>query len=283
MNPLNAFDFSAVRDVSFKEDSVREEILAPILRALGYRPTGAVRVERSKSLVHPFVMLGSRRHPANLIPDYTLYVDDRAVMVLDAKEPSASITKSQYVEQAYSYAIHPDVRCERYGLCNGRKLVTFNVAGWSPDDEITLDAGEECWESLRSALSPAKLKPAIHDGYTTWFQLVGVLMSPASPSDIAGNAAYRLSWYMPSVSSSLQAAVKAAMSHLSDSELLAILRAADYLFQQLDGSPADHVGYLLSYDGGMSDKLKALLDAKKIPPELAVVTSQLVDFLAGGD
>ena len=114
------FDFSVLDDASFKEDAVREEIVAPILRKLGYRPSGAQRVVRSKSLTHPFVMIGSKKHPVSIVPDYTLFHDDTPLMVLDAKAPNQPIVACQNVEQVYSYAIHPEVRCEHYSLCNGR-------------------------------------------------------------------------------------------------------------------------------------------------------------------
>src|SRR5713101_7636439 len=67
------FDFSVLDTPDFKEDAVREEIIAPIIRRLGYRPGGPMQVLRSKSLIHPFVMIGSKRHAVNIIPDYTLY------------------------------------------------------------------------------------------------------------------------------------------------------------------------------------------------------------------
>ena len=41
------FDFSALDDPTFKEDAVREEIIAPLLRRAGYRPAGVLRVQRT--------------------------------------------------------------------------------------------------------------------------------------------------------------------------------------------------------------------------------------------
>ena len=82
---LSDFDFSALDDPTFKEDAVREEIIAPILRRAGYRPTGPLRVQRSQPLKHPFVMIGSKKHPVSIVPDYTLFHEDRALMILDAK------------------------------------------------------------------------------------------------------------------------------------------------------------------------------------------------------
>jgi len=159
MNPLQDFDFSVLDDPAFKEDSVREEVLAPILRTLGgYRPTGRFRIERSKNLRHPYVMLGAKRHPVNIVLDYTLLVDGKAALVLDAKAPSEAIVKSAHVEQVYSYAIHPDVRCERYGLCNGRELVVFVTQQWAPTMLYRRQIGSVLWPI--SAIAVVRGTPA---------------------------------------------------------------------------------------------------------------------------
>src|SRR5665213_1035327 len=74
----------------FKEDSVREVIIAPILYQLGYSQNNIVR---SKSLQHPFLKVGSNKKiPITLIPDYSLKVEDNYAWVLDAKSPSESVT-----------------------------------------------------------------------------------------------------------------------------------------------------------------------------------------------
>jgi len=62
------FDFSALKKPSFKEDAVREVIIALILKKAGYLPTGDLSVERSKTLVQSFVMIGSEKHRVNAIP-----------------------------------------------------------------------------------------------------------------------------------------------------------------------------------------------------------------------
>jgi predicted type IV restriction endonuclease len=112
-------------DPSFKEDSVREIIILPILSKLGYHPTGNQTVVRSKKLVQPFIYVGTRRHPVISVPDYTLYFNTRPVMVLDAKNPKESVTSPANVQQAYSYAIHPEVRTNHFGLCNGKRLAVY--------------------------------------------------------------------------------------------------------------------------------------------------------------
>src|SRR5258708_5322375 len=50
--PLLDFDFSLLDSTDFKEDSVREEIIQPILKALGYSAGGKNRIIRSLALSH---------------------------------------------------------------------------------------------------------------------------------------------------------------------------------------------------------------------------------------
>lgn len=152
------FDFSALDDPSFKEDAVREELIAPLLRRLGYLPTGRLKVVRSKALTHPFVMVGSKRYPASIIPDYTLLVDDEPLLVLDAKAPVEPIIKSHHVEQAFSYAIHPEVRCNTYGLCNGRDLVLYDLRRSAPIFRIAVADIDRRWEDVVRAFDPRALR-----------------------------------------------------------------------------------------------------------------------------
>ena len=148
------FDFSVLDSAIFKEDSVREEIIAPILRRLGYRSSGSLRVQRSKALAHPFVMIGSKRQAVNIIPDYTLYIDDRAIAIIEAKAPQEPVLHSYHVEQAYSYAIHPDIRVKHYALCNGRELIVYTTDQWKPLLHVPVQEIEERWAEVEEALHP---------------------------------------------------------------------------------------------------------------------------------
>jgi hypothetical protein len=55
------FNPSLLNSPEFKEDSVREVIITPILSRLGHTPSGSDRVIRSKALVHPFIYAGTRK------------------------------------------------------------------------------------------------------------------------------------------------------------------------------------------------------------------------------
>jgi hypothetical protein len=76
-----ALDRWCIGDEAFGEDDVREEIIAPILRALGYRHRGRFRVERSKRLEPPFTMIDSRKRSTRIVPDDTIFMDKKPVPV----------------------------------------------------------------------------------------------------------------------------------------------------------------------------------------------------------
>ncbi|MBY0502277.1 MAG: type I restriction enzyme HsdR N-terminal domain-containing protein [Bryobacteraceae bacterium] len=158
------FDFAALDDPRFNEDAVREEIIAPVIKRAGFRPTGGLRVQRGMPLTHPYVMIGSKRHPVSIIPDYALFHDDKPLMILDAKAPAEKIVHSKHVEQAYSYAIHPEVRCQIYGLCNGRQWSFFHVGRGEPLLVIETEAIDARWADVETFFDPKILStPEILD------------------------------------------------------------------------------------------------------------------------
>lgn len=148
------FNFNALTDPEFKEDSVREELVLPIVKALGYQVSGDSRVVRSRSLVHPYVALGSQQRKVSIVPDYLFLSGGKPYWVLDAKSPSEEITKSKHVEQAYSYAIHPEVRAELYALCNGKEFALYSVKQFDPILHFKLAEIEKHWDSIYRILNP---------------------------------------------------------------------------------------------------------------------------------
>lgn len=121
------FDFAVLNSPEYKEDAVREDILTPVLKKLGYQPYGVNKMIRSKAIPHPFVYIGSTSNKIFIIPDYLLQVDNLNVLVIDAKSPKENIREGKNVQQVFSYAIHPDIRTNMYGLCNGREISIFSV------------------------------------------------------------------------------------------------------------------------------------------------------------
>ena len=145
---LRDFDFSLLSGRDFRENSVREEIVVPLLRGLGYSASPPHTIIRSRPLPHPYVYIGTSAKHITIIPDYILQRDSRNAWVLDAKAPLEIVDTGKSVEQAYSYAIHKDVRVPLYALCNGHRLVVFHISQWrlcptNPSCPKTPDAAQK--------------------------------------------------------------------------------------------------------------------------------------------
>jgi len=152
---LDGFDFDLLSDSGFKEDSVREELVVPLLKGLGYQSSGDNRVIRSKKLTHPVVTTGAGNRQITNYPDYLLQVNGESAWVLDAKGPDEDIVNGKNVEQAYFYAIHPEVRVSYYALCNGKQFALFTITEQSPVLHFNLQEIEKHWVELNSLLSPS--------------------------------------------------------------------------------------------------------------------------------
>ena len=138
--------------VDFKEDSVREVIILPILKELGYKQTDIVR---SKHLEHPFIKTGSTKRPIVLIPDYAIKIMGTFAWVLDAKSPSESVISEGNVEQVYSYASHPEIRSTYFALCNGVEFSLYRRTSTNtPLLYFQIKDIVENWQKLYDLLSP---------------------------------------------------------------------------------------------------------------------------------
>jgi 16S rRNA G966 N2-methylase RsmD len=152
--PLSDFDFSVLDSPDYKEDSVREDIVMPLLASLGYTPSAPNRIIRSRALLHPFVTIGSKRKPVTVIPDYLLEVNNNFVFVLDAKAPDQDVRTGTNVEQVYSYAIHPEIRVNLFALCNGYEFILFDVHESTPLLAFRTADIRDHWSEFYRLLAP---------------------------------------------------------------------------------------------------------------------------------
>ncbi|WOH37677.1 type I restriction enzyme HsdR N-terminal domain-containing protein [Thalassotalea fonticola] len=151
------FDYSVFLNPEYKEDAVREDLVSPFLKKLGYAPTGDNLMVRSRSLTHPYVYIGTKKNKVNIIPDYLLEINGEPKWILDAKAPEQNIINGKNVEQAFSYAIHPDVRADLYALCNGKQLTVFKINKIQPILNIKLEEWENSWDEIYKCLSPTAI------------------------------------------------------------------------------------------------------------------------------
>lgn len=151
-------DFNTIlTNPDFKEDSVREVIILPILYKLGYSQENIVR---SKNLHDPFLKVGSNKKIAiRLVPDYCLKVENNFAWVLDAKSPNQSITDVDHIAQVYSYSYHSEIRSTYFALCNGLEFILFRLQATNePVLQFYIDEIEHYWEKLSMFLAPGSFQ-----------------------------------------------------------------------------------------------------------------------------
>ena len=139
------FDFSLLDDKDFKEDSVREDIIAPLLKELGFeskKSKEGLTLKRSVALNSDTILGSNKSIKAKdlIIPDYVLYIDGKPHCVLDAKKPKVDISSASKSErQAFYYASNPQMKAPFYALCNGRSLILYQTSSQELILEIDLN------------------------------------------------------------------------------------------------------------------------------------------------
>ncbi|MCL2052818.1 MAG: type I restriction enzyme HsdR N-terminal domain-containing protein [Oscillospiraceae bacterium] len=156
MGIFSEIDFDSL-PIHFKEDAVREEILLPLLNALGYSRFDSInKIISEYTLEDPFVTKGTKKRKIGMTPDYIIQIKGKNIFIIEAKAPSANITEGKHVEQAHSYANHRDVDSEIFVLCNGRELTVFNTRKATLIFKLSFaTADKEKWGTLYELLSPA--------------------------------------------------------------------------------------------------------------------------------
>ncbi|MDR2485177.1 MAG: type I restriction enzyme HsdR N-terminal domain-containing protein, partial [Treponema sp.] len=150
---FGSLDFSSIlSNKDFKEADVRALIIDPMLKGLGFSHENILR---EKALQSPFLRTGSKKRKVTLIPDYALKVENGFAWVLDAKAPHQKIVEDGNVEQAYSYAAHPEIRSNYFALCNGLEFACFRTTDTEkPALYFRVEEIEKHWQSLCRLLSP---------------------------------------------------------------------------------------------------------------------------------
>lgn len=155
--------FTPLSFEKFNESDVREEVIAPLLRRLGYKTGGENNITREQLLRYPKISLG-RKDPKKDPElrgkaDYIMEVGGRLRWVLEAKAPEVAIDVDA-IEQAWTYSNHTEIRAIYFVLCNGRTLSVFRTVH-APDADALLSLNYEELETkfqlLTNLLSPEAL------------------------------------------------------------------------------------------------------------------------------
>lgn len=147
------------------EQDVREEIIAPLLRKLGYEKGTLNDIYRGEhlQLKYPKEVLGRlKKNDRGLsgFPDYVLEVDRTKRWVIEAKPPYEPLT-DENAWQAYSYAKHHEIRAVYFCLCNGRQLQIFRT-DYLPSSALVksfnYEEFENDFDTISNILSPDAIR-----------------------------------------------------------------------------------------------------------------------------
>lgn len=148
---FEGLDFEEIeKNLDYNEESIRELIIDPILDALGYSKVNNIKYE--KSLKYP-TKIGKKQYN-NLHADYAIKIGGNYAFILEAKAPNKDITKEEYIQQAYLYAVNQEIRSKYFVLCNGLRFVLYRTD--NPNNSILsfdLKDIELYWDRLYSCIS----------------------------------------------------------------------------------------------------------------------------------
>lgn len=154
---LIKFDYGVLHDAEFKEDSVREEIIMPLIKALGYDYKGKHKIVRSRKLQHPFTMIGANKYNVSIFPDYILECEGKCACIIEAKAPSVSLDDEECIGQAYSYAVHREIAAKFYALCNGKEFRLYSTSLLMPVIVFQMDYLMSHFDKLNEIMGAANI------------------------------------------------------------------------------------------------------------------------------
>lgn len=145
------------------EADVREEVAAPFLAALGYKRGTPNEIAREPPLRYERQFLGRKKPtdpPLQGRADYILTVVGAGRWVLEVKAPNEPIDVNA-IEQAISYARHPEVSASYAVVLNGVQLTVHHTSKASTEkplvDLLVTDPATLA-EKLSGLLSPASIR-----------------------------------------------------------------------------------------------------------------------------
>ncbi|MDO9066943.1 MAG: type I restriction enzyme HsdR N-terminal domain-containing protein [Deltaproteobacteria bacterium] len=152
--------FEPLQFEELNETDIREEVLAPLVRTLGYRSGTINNVIREQSLRYPRAFLGRKDVKKDPLlrgkADYILEASGKVRWVIEAKAPDVEIDIDA-IEQAWSYANHAEIRAVYFVLSNGKTLQIFQTnqgPNSGPIFSITYEELEEKLLNIKNILSP---------------------------------------------------------------------------------------------------------------------------------
>jgi len=224
--------FEPLEFLQLNEADIREEVIAPLLRRLGYRSGTVNNVIREQplSLRYPRAFLG-RKNP-NKDPllrgkaDYICEVQGPIRWVIEAKPPSVEITLDD-IEQAFTYANHPEVRAVLYCVCKGHELKVFQT-NLGPDAEPLLSIEYPEFNRRFDEIGNLLLPESIRREFRTHGIDTGKPLGPGLRSIVrvtGGQIEYlKNSWNLPYLNNFILAITGGSIERNESGQMIAVIK-----------------------------------------------------------
>jgi hypothetical protein len=148
---------------TMNETDVREDVAMPFLAALGYATGTANDIVREKTLEYSSSPLGRKKksdQPLRGRADYILTVLGAGSWTLEIKAEDVEIDRDA-IEQAITYARHPEVAGSYAAVLNGKRFVAFHNTQRSdevPLIDLPIESIAQLARALESTLSPDSIR-----------------------------------------------------------------------------------------------------------------------------
>ena len=137
--PLSEQDKAVLKEIgkkdftNYKEQDIHEEVIAPIVKLLGYEKNSDYEVEREESYKtnELFIKIGSRERQKL---DYLCNIRKNNFWLIEAKNGESKEISQEQLEQAYFYSIHPKVNCRYFAVTNGWLFNLYDRNKFLSDD-----------------------------------------------------------------------------------------------------------------------------------------------------
>ncbi|MFZ1988832.1 MAG: hypothetical protein WAW96_03575 [Alphaproteobacteria bacterium] len=147
------------------EQDVREELATPFLKSLGYAVGTSNDISREHHLRYDRLQLGRKKPNDAPLPlggkaDYLLTVAGAGRWILETKPPDEEITVDD-IDQAISYARHPEVAGYYAAVLNGSRFVLYHITQTSneaPRANLSVTSGEDLARTLQGILGPLAIR-----------------------------------------------------------------------------------------------------------------------------
>lgn len=210
------------------ETDIREEIVAPLLRHLGYRAGTPNNVIREQHLTYPKLALGRKKVTDPYLrgkADYICEASNLVKWVIEAKAPGETLNE-EIEEQAWSYANHPEIRAIYFVITNGRHFKIYQTNRGAEAAAIFECRYEEMnvkLATIENLLSP----PAIIRDHPAPLIDIGIPLGPGLRSIVritSGHIRYtKLSSPVPPLQEMVMAVTKGSVERMENGKLEAHL------------------------------------------------------------